>query len=375
MTRISLWSTNLRLSALWPNSPPVGLPVLVEVSLLLRCTLLHMFWGGVAFGQGDVKKPPHGAPSKGTSGSSSLAKAVFIGQHEKDTLCLGYIGKTKTRFCIARKIKGALNCGVSSHAVNKMNVAVDTFWVPGGDLVDKPTAKADIPPIGLHDNLSLNSLEILRNGLYPLVRWPEHFKQIVARSAEIAGQRKARSVDSPVRRVSNDDREDMSVQLERQYSEDEVDGELHVDTYDYEIEEESNIDLGTKVDVPELNFALGWEATCRMLHSTIQDMAKTISCQSVTIDTLRTKLEREKVVKDDIDSIRIENLELQGQLGDLMNLVGQHGSLSNAMSQVMSRQTHSEVEIATVLADVADLNTALQDFASHNSSPIDYEVD
>ena len=80
-------------------------------------------------------------------GTGKPQHCVFIDNAAMANLCFGLIG-TGERFCMAKKIEGKTHCGVSAHAKgirkkNKAKVVVDAFYVPGGIILARPTAKID----------------------------------------------------------------------------------------------------------------------------------------------------------------------------------------------------------------------------------------
>lgn len=127
------------------------------------------------------------APSK--IGSSKLLRAVFIGANEVESMCLGFVGN-KSRFCIAPKLRGSLDCGVISHKKHKMVVEADTFWMPGGSILNKPTARTELcVPCG---DLSEDAVSLLRNTLCAEHRWPAQFKLVMDRAAAAKARREAK---------------------------------------------------------------------------------------------------------------------------------------------------------------------------------------
>ena len=288
------------------------------------------------------------APTK--LGSSKLLKAVFIGANELESLCLGFVGN-KSRFCIAPKTKGGMDCGVVSHKRNKMEPPADTFWLPGGSILNKPTAKNDLCiPIG---GLSENAMTILTEGLLTEARWVGQFKDILQKQS-FWEERRARSGASRSSEVESVD----STQN------DEAPGETSIPQGGGKTSHVSEEEEPPMMEV-EIDTTAGWEAVCVTLQAAINDMASTIAEQARTIADLRRIDPRE-----DIESIQENSAVLQSQLGDLYDLVVDHGNLSNAMAVVMASSSRSAEDIAILTAEMEALDQAMKDFsASYRMSP------
>jgi hypothetical protein len=274
------------------------------------------------------------APTK--LGSSKLLKAVFIGANELESLCLGFVGN-KSRFCIAPKTKGGMDCGVVSHKRNKMEPPADTFWLPGGSILNKPTAKNDLCiPIG---GLSENAMTILTEGLLTEARWVGQFKDILQKQS-FWEKRRARSGASRSSEVESVD----STQN------DEAPGETSIPQGGGKTSHVSEEEEPPMMEV-EIDTTAGWEAVCVTLQAAINDMASTIAEQACTIADLRRIDPRE-----DIESIQENSAVLQSQLGDLYDLVVDHGNLSNAMAAVMASSSRSAEDIAILTAEMEALD-------------------
>lgn len=121
--------------------------------------------GGVSRGEGFVGvSPSSGATSRGQMNSPIVPAAkgtgkpqhcVFIDDAAMANLCFGLIG-TGERFCLAKKVPPYTHCGLPAHAKgsrkkNKAKVVANTYYVPGGTIHQRPTAKVD--PMILRTNV------------------------------------------------------------------------------------------------------------------------------------------------------------------------------------------------------------------------------
>ena len=69
---------------------------------------------------------------------------VLLTQETMVLWCCGFVGKTKSRFCLAKRLPGEKHCGLTSHLRGKMVVEEDTVFAPGGVVNDRPLAWADL---------------------------------------------------------------------------------------------------------------------------------------------------------------------------------------------------------------------------------------
>ena len=286
---------------------------------------------------------PSSAPTK--LGSSKLLKAVFIGPTELESLCLGYVGN-KARFCIARKIRGGPDCGVSSHKTPKMSVPVDTFWMPGGSILNKPTAKTElcIPRAGL----STAALTKLTDEVHTEPRWADQFKAIAELTKEIERRRSGASMQrSSISRSS---------EVESVYSENDQPLTSKADG-----SESDNEDIPVEVAIDPL---AGWEAACNVLQEAVNQMSITIASQAKLI----TQLQKADV-REDVEAMQENSAVFQSQVRDLYDLVVSHGSLSNAMAEVMGSASRSAADLAVLTSEMEALEQAMNDFSSHYDIP------
>ena len=141
--------------------------------------------------------PARGAPGK--LSSSNLCHVIFISEDDVSTLCLGFVGVSRggshSRFCITPKLMGKDTCGVSSHRSSKMDVPPNTFWIPGGAIANKLTARTE--PFLRLSEMSQTDEEYIRSGPTTVARWPERFQVILDRMTK-----RARPSLSPIPRPS-----------------------------------------------------------------------------------------------------------------------------------------------------------------------------
>lgn len=293
------------------------------------------------------------APSK--IGGSKLLWAVYIGANELESLCLGYVGN-KSRFCIAPKTNQGMDCGVISHKKHKMKVTADTFWMPGGSIVNKPTARSELC-VSCSD-LSEDLLALLCDSLCVEHRWPAQFKLVMDRTAAAKARRAARVRSSASR----------SSEVESIHSKSTLADDPRVDD-DSSLGDEGDVDMAEEEFIPEdvdIDPGAGWEAACSTMQTAINGMVATIAAQACTI----AKLSKEDP-RIDIELIQENSAILQSQVGDLCDLVLNHGSLSEAIATLMVSSTRSAADVATITAEIKTLNQDMAIFSRTYKIPSD----
>ncbi len=275
--------------------------VLPEVSIRPLSVRHVMYWGGLSFGSSGLAGRPQSAPAKPPAKPSLLTKAVFIGMAEKKSLCLGFVGSTKQRFCIAPKLEGKNHCGVVNHGKSKMIIEEAAFWVPGGTLVKYPTARSDIPHIPL-EGLKKASLELLQTQAALPQRWPEQFELIRNRQA-------TKSVSSSSNNSVQDDYTMDDIQDEEIDDEQQSKGTFGVFTSGNTPRRKNAGDLG---DPPG-----GWETTLANMNASMEAMADMLEVQGNTIDRLRAQIEELQVAHSEAASLHFDLEEFQARIGDL----------------------------------------------------------
>ncbi len=312
--------------------------------------------GGVT--SGGALRQVQSAPGKLPA---SLSKVVYIKPTDVRTLCLGYVGASKggihARFCIARKLRGQNHCGTSSHAKSKMTVSGSTFWLPGGTILDKATAKTS--PCLKEADLSEDDVEYLKAINAPPQRWPEHFQRIQERinrrrNRDVRGSSPAvavEEVDELSREdeeddAANEELEDLLAALKRQ-SGDHGDGTGRPvvwpagDDSEEEEEDDDTVDLRTLV----------------------ANLKRTVERQAEAIAELTTRVDEDRDTRA-LETLRAETNDLLDNLGDLFGLVQEHGSVSQAISAIGTKQEHSEAELTSLATDIMNLSLATSGFAS-----------
>ena len=122
----------------------------------------------------------------GKSSSSNLRHVIFLTEKDVGTLCLGFVGMsregTHSRFCITPKLMGQDTCGVSSHRRRKMEAPPYTFWIPGGMIANKLTARTE--PFLRQSDMSQDDEVYIRSRPTTVAHWPGRFRFIQDRIAQ-----------------------------------------------------------------------------------------------------------------------------------------------------------------------------------------------
>ena len=89
-------------------------------------------------------------------------------------------------------------------------------------------------------------------------------------------------------------------------------------------------------------------------------MSNTIASQAKLILQLQ-----KSDVREDVEAIQENLVMLQSQVGDLYDLVLSHGSLSNAMAEVMGSASRSAADLAVLTSEMEALEQAMNNFSSN----------
>lgn len=80
-----------------------------------------------------------------------MGTCVVITQERMEELCGGFIGTSKSRFCLAAKLLGVAHCGIATHARSRHVVSEGEIYAPGAPNRDRPTAM--VSPIIHRDDI------------------------------------------------------------------------------------------------------------------------------------------------------------------------------------------------------------------------------
>jgi hypothetical protein len=100
---------------------------------------------------------------------------VYIDEAAMANLCFGLIGSGE-RFCLAKKLGPYTHCGLPAHAKgirkkNKAKVVADAYYVPGGTIHQRPTAKVD--PMIARVDLPAKYIPTFRTARLTTAKWKD----------------------------------------------------------------------------------------------------------------------------------------------------------------------------------------------------------
>jgi hypothetical protein len=100
---------------------------------------------------------------------------VYIDEAAMANLCFGLIGSGE-RFCLAKKLGTYTHCGLPAHAKgirkkNKAKVVADAYYVPGGTIHQRPTAKVD--PMIARVDLPAKYIPTFRTARLTTAKWKD----------------------------------------------------------------------------------------------------------------------------------------------------------------------------------------------------------
>ena len=144
--------------------------------------LQHLFARGGLRGGGIAGiSPSTGANSRGlessivpaAKGTGKPQRCVYIDEAAMVNLCFGLIGSGE-RFCLAKKLGTYTHCGIPAHAKgirekNKAKVVADAYYVPGGTIHQRPTAKVE--PMIARVDLPAKYISTFRTSRLTTAKW------------------------------------------------------------------------------------------------------------------------------------------------------------------------------------------------------------
>ena len=296
-----------------------------------------------------------GGGSVGTAdtprGATSVQPAIFIDEPTANTLCLGLVGSSG-RFCVAKKARGLNHCGTYAHSKSKCVILFGSFYPPAGSLLGKPSAKQ--APAILRDDIPLVMLPVFETGMMTPARWEVYFKEAIVKGPSTPPRLRARR-PSPVGEGllggENEEEnqspavpEDISVLLV-----DQIGGM-----------EESGVPVW-ETSVEGIQVPADWTPIAREERAAIERICEMVDNLNVAVPRIVDALNgryRPLVQAHglEIRRVREEAEEFRGQVGSLMQLVADHGSLSKAIQQALSGNN-------TSLATLHSLEEELHAFA------------
>ena len=100
---------------------------------------------------------------------------MYIDEAAMANLCFGLIGSGE-RFCLAKKLGPYTHCGLPAHAKgirkkNKAKVVADAYYVPGGTIHQRPTAKVD--PMIARVDLPAKYIPTFRTARLTTAKWKD----------------------------------------------------------------------------------------------------------------------------------------------------------------------------------------------------------
>ena len=136
--------------------------------------------GGVKGGVAGIS-PSTGANSRGlespivpaAKGMGKPQRCMHIDEAAMVNLCFGLIGSGE-RFCLAKKLGTYTHCGIPAHAKgirekNKAKVVADAYYVPGGTIHQRPTAKVE--PMIARVDLPAKYISTFRTSRLTTAKW------------------------------------------------------------------------------------------------------------------------------------------------------------------------------------------------------------
>ena len=276
-------------------------------------------------------------------GSSALQSAIFINETNASKLCLGVIGSSG-RFCVASKTRGSNHCGTVAHAKSKAKVSVDTYYTPAGSLLGKASAK-HYPSIERKD-IPRSMLPIFESGLMSTSNWENTFKDAVLRGPSLTPPRSSVKGRDGSRNPSPID------ELEIRGGEDTAGKKVPAGIAFLSVEEmeipEAPAAPVWSTSVEDSQAPGGWGEAVREDRAAIEHISMMVDNLNVTVPQIAEALNGGyrplvQAYGEDIKLLRFGSDAFKGEVGPLMQLVADHGSLSQAVERALA-DNHSSLE-------------------------------
>lgn len=286
-------------------------------------------------------------------GSSSLQSAIFINETNAPLLCLGVIGSSG-RFCVAKKARGGNHCGTVAHAKSKAQIIPDSFYAPSGTLLGKASAK--LYPSILRSDVPRFMLQIFETGMMSTARWENTFKEAIVKGPSTPPR-------SSVRGGGNRSRNASPVG-------EQVGGEVDVETDTASLPGSiSCLLLVDELGGLETTTAPVWSTSPEGMQmpaaseerAAIERICELVDNLNIAVPKIVHALNTGyrplmRVHGESIKSLREETDTFKGEIGSLMQLVADHGSLTHAVERALAGNN-------TSVAAFQSLEEELQVFA------------
>ena len=254
---------------------------------------------------------------------------IFIAKAECKALRLGKVGSSK-RFCLATKELGYSHCGVAAHGrTSKFSPKLEAFYVPGGIVYGHPTAMMD--PYILRENVLRHMLSKFEHSSLKAEGWISVIQEAVLYDCVVADE---------------DNRSDGEEEFVLGQSEKEESSTVA-----------SEMDEGDKAST----FDFQWGETLDELDT---EVSPTASAHRTALELLgmfliwstKSTAMEFRSRKRILDGIGGETDEVKTQLGNLYDLVQEHGSLADAVQTSLTSG-------GLVTGDLSDLQIEMDSFS------------
>lgn len=265
-------------------------------------------------------------------GSASAQRAIYIDDDSVNRLCLGIIGSSG-RFCVAVKARGLNHCGTVAHAKSKFRVLPDSFYPPAGALLGKASAK-QTPSISRSD-IPRNVISIFETGMMSTTKWEGAFKDAIIRGPSTPTRAAPRGgvMSSAISEQGGvNERDEESVES--------VPTSISVPLVE-ELEDLGRAQPTWSTNPEGIRVPSDWTPVAKEERAVIERICEMVDNLNAAVPAIVNKLNTRyrPTITGHSQDIRIINDhvdELRGHLGSVLQLVADHGSLSQAVNAALA---------------------------------------
>lgn len=309
-----------------------------------------------------------GEQSAAPRGSTNPLPIIFLGEQTIDRICLGRIGSSQ-RFCVARKVSKLNHCGTTSHSRNKLVVEKDTFWAPGGNYINKPTAINC--QFVKQSELSVSQLDYMTRALLPSSGWIKHLTEL---NVKLEKKKSTNTTTSAQLHEEEDDMEEEDDEIPKDpMEEDDAESRLSNPSISTSWAADT-FDPPPMAQVPTFDAATdNWVKVAEDHQAALQSLSRNVAARAEKLPVMARKIRRQILPKLEansraISSLQLDSEEVQDQISDIVSLAMEHGSLSTVIKAVLSKQDKSNDTLAKLDEQFMLFHDALEECAGKTAS-------
>ena len=266
------------------------------------------------------------------------------------TCALDWFGSGE-HFCLAKKLGSYTHCGVPAHAKgtckkNKAKVVVDAYYVPGGTILQRPTAKVD--PMIRQVDVPAKYISIFRTSRLTTAKW----KDLIINTKTDIGDSEREDDDSKPNKGAEDK-------------------EMEEDDGSIPLEFDKGEDYMTETEMTEEAFKITWDCSLSQVGGDA-DWAPTAQAHRAAIDLLGSLLNSStkrhiaciKALNARADLGSQEATNISRQLRQLLQVVHEHRTLAESVNAALEAGHASAESLEDLKGEMDNFVINLNTFSS-----------